>query len=397
MQPRTVKSLGDKGLSTGEMIATGTAPSKEEENSSSFKSGLTTQKESNRALLYFFPLSVGLLIPVLGGMNTFLQEEVGGNVFCLVAVLYCLASIVTGLWVLFTGKQSISQCYYRIGEFIFPHPSLNIFSLTAGLSGIVQYVILSVVTATGGVSVFALGNLLGSVGTSILLDLTGTCWAIKRDVGISSYLGAAIVAIGSFLHSYKSFVDATGESAGQRVLAIFLAVIAGFLLCFQSCTSMKLGEVMGEFRRSVFFSYASGLVVLLFITPYTSPSSDLSTVFLPRNWWKVVQFLISIYAAVVVALFQYKLNAAVNYCWVIGGQLISSTIIDSLGLIGVEKRPINVFILCGLAVVCVGVGFLTYDKVRQDKLEKLNEAEREADPEQFAKTEATPGVPPYPV
>eukprot|EP01053_Blabericola_migrator_P008443 Blabericola_migrator_1__8442@NODE_43_length_16904_cov_225_701966_g39_i0_p3_GENE_NODE_43_length_16904_cov_225_701966_g39_i0NODE_43_length_16904_cov_225_701966_g39_i0_p3_ORF_typecomplete_len458_score37_60DMT_YdcZ/PF04657_13/1_3e10DMT_YdcZ/PF04657_13/2_9e17_NODE_43_length_16904_cov_225_701966_g39_i067628135 len=338
----------------------------DQEEQSSALSWLWSRRFWNQALMYMWPFSVGLLIPILGGMNNILQEEIGGNVFFSIAILYCAATVLMGAWTWFTTKETLSANWYALGDFIFAKPSLHVFCLTGGLAGVGQYILLSIVAASGGLGVYTLGSLLGSIVTSLLLDATGWCWAVKTNVGIFSYLGGVVVATGAIVHSLSSFID-NQEASGHRVIALVLSAITGFLLCYQSCVSNKLGKILGEFRRSVFWSYFSGALLLLLISPYFSPPLTLRTIILPKNWWKISQVLIAIYGAVVITIFQFKLNAAVVYCWVIAGQLLSSTVIDSMGWIGLEERPFTVYNMCGLGIVCVGVGALTYDKLQQQR------------------------------
>eukprot|EP01055_Gregarina_sp_Pseudo9_P005611 Gregarina_sp_Pseudo_9__5610@NODE_76_length_4572_cov_104_792632_g70_i0_p1_GENE_NODE_76_length_4572_cov_104_792632_g70_i0NODE_76_length_4572_cov_104_792632_g70_i0_p1_ORF_typecomplete_len452_score123_21DMT_YdcZ/PF04657_13/2_1e08DMT_YdcZ/PF04657_13/3e16Ni_hydr_CYTB/PF01292_20/0_12Ni_hydr_CYTB/PF01292_20/8_9e02_NODE_76_length_4572_cov_104_792632_g70_i04971852 len=325
-----------------------------------------------KAVLYAFPFSVGLIVPFLGGLNNQLQDEIGGNVYFTVSILYVLAWVLTGLWTWFTTKTSVSRNYFDLGAFVFSKP-LHFFCLTGGIAGIGQHVLLTIVSSAGGAGVWTLGSLLGSIVTSIFLDVTGTCWAKKGAVGFFAYLGGTAVAAGAIVHSLSDFLNAgDGDtSVGGQVGFILLSMLGGFLLCFQSCVMQKFGEVCGEFRRSVVFTYFSGALVLLFIAPYTSPSCSLRTIVLPRNWWKVSQTLLVIWCTTVVTIFQFKLNAAVVYCYLIVGQLLSSTLIDSLGWIGLDQRPLTVFNIVGLVIVVLGIALVTFDKLHQDsKLQK---------------------------
>eukprot|EP01057_Protomagalhaensia_wolfi_P000376 Protomagalhaensia_wolfi_Nauph_80__375@NODE_1207_length_1658_cov_222_486720_g927_i0_p1_GENE_NODE_1207_length_1658_cov_222_486720_g927_i0NODE_1207_length_1658_cov_222_486720_g927_i0_p1_ORF_typecomplete_len440_score93_56DMT_YdcZ/PF04657_13/2_3e09DMT_YdcZ/PF04657_13/3_9e20Peptidase_M73/PF12389_8/0_098Peptidase_M73/PF12389_8/8_1e02_NODE_1207_length_1658_cov_222_486720_g927_i0741393 len=314
------------------------------------------------ASMYLFPFSVGLVMPIMGGMNNILQEEVGGNVFCAISLLYGLAFIIVGIWTWFTTKQTIASNYFSVGDFVFQKPWTRIWCLSNGFTGVSQYICFSTAAAWGGLGVFTLGNLIGSVATSIMLDMTGWCWAQKSGAGIFSFVGAAVVGTGAILHSIEVFTDTT-ESAARRILPIILSIVAGFLLCFQSCVTNKLGKICGELRRSAVWNYFSGAIVLLFLSPYTRPTGTFKTIVHPSNWWKLTQVCIAIYGMVVTVIFQFKLNAAVVYCWLIAGQLLSSTVIDANGWVGLDQRPLTVWNYVGLVVVMLGVGALTYDKV----------------------------------
>eukprot|EP01053_Blabericola_migrator_P013291 Blabericola_migrator_1__13290@NODE_930_length_5997_cov_288_044013_g646_i0_p2_GENE_NODE_930_length_5997_cov_288_044013_g646_i0NODE_930_length_5997_cov_288_044013_g646_i0_p2_ORF_typecomplete_len412_score79_89DMT_YdcZ/PF04657_13/8_3e13DMT_YdcZ/PF04657_13/1_8e15_NODE_930_length_5997_cov_288_044013_g646_i05431778 len=323
-----------------------------------------------QALMYFFPFSVGLLIPVLGAMNTMLQEEVGGNVFFMVAILYLLGTIIMGLYVCFTSPLNLRENWYSLGDFLFMNFKVNVFCLSGGLAGVSQYVFFSIVAASGGLGVFTLGTLIGSIATSILLDATGWCWAVKSHVGVLSYTGSVVVGCGAIVHSLSSFLN-KADSIGTRILALVLAAAAGLLLCIQSCVMKKLAVVLGEFRRSVLWSYLSGCLTLFLVAPYAAPI-EVSTIVLPKNWWKVTQIGIVIYSNVVITHFQYKLNAAVVFCWVITGQLLSSTVIDAMGWMNIEQRPLTLYNICGLIIVGLGIVTLTYDKIRQRPVQALS-------------------------
>eukprot|EP01053_Blabericola_migrator_P000213 Blabericola_migrator_1__212@NODE_1056_length_5570_cov_147_169726_g726_i0_p2_GENE_NODE_1056_length_5570_cov_147_169726_g726_i0NODE_1056_length_5570_cov_147_169726_g726_i0_p2_ORF_typecomplete_len410_score74_18DMT_YdcZ/PF04657_13/2_1e15DMT_YdcZ/PF04657_13/4_2e17DUF5392/PF17370_2/0_068DUF5392/PF17370_2/5_8e03NMO/PF03060_15/0_62_NODE_1056_length_5570_cov_147_169726_g726_i0141243 len=316
-------------------------------------------------MMYMFPFSLGLLIPVMTAMNTILQEEVGGNVFFMTAILYFLGTVIMAIYILFTSPMSLKENWYSLGDFLFIRPSVNAFCLAGGLAGVSQHILTAIVAASGGLGVFTLGTLIGSIATSILLDATGWFWAVKSHVGWLSYLGGLIVASGAVIHSLSAFLNSKAESVGTRTLALFLAALSGLLLCVQSCIMKKLSVVLGEFRRSVLWSYMSGCLILLLIAPYTSTPITLRTIILPKNWWKVTQIGITIYSNVVITHFQFKLNAAVVFCWVITGQLLSSTLIDAMGWMGLDQRPLTLFNIIGMCCVIVGIVALTYDKIRE--------------------------------
>eukprot|EP01054_Gregarina_sp_Poly1_P004435 Gregarina_sp_Poly_1__4434@NODE_2391_length_2192_cov_110_121882_g1520_i0_p1_GENE_NODE_2391_length_2192_cov_110_121882_g1520_i0NODE_2391_length_2192_cov_110_121882_g1520_i0_p1_ORF_typecomplete_len425_score37_66DMT_YdcZ/PF04657_13/1_8e12DMT_YdcZ/PF04657_13/4_1e16_NODE_2391_length_2192_cov_110_121882_g1520_i03441618 len=338
------------------------------------KSHLRSRRRGLECLMYLFPFSVGLVVPFMGGMNGQLQSEIGGNVYFTVAIMYALAFLVTSVWTFFTTKSGLRQNWMALGSFLFSKP-LHFVCLTGGLAGVGQHVLLTVVSATAGSGVYTLGNLLGSIATSIVLDVTGICWAQKNRVGLFAYVGCIAVAAGAVIHSLSGLLGSSQEaSIGAQIGSIFLSMAGGFLLCFQSCVSNKLGEICGEFRRSVVWSFFSGAVVLLFIAPYTSPSCTLRTIVLPRNWWKISQTLLVIWCSVIVTIFQYKLNAGVVYCWIVVGQLLSSTLVDSLGWIGLDRRSLDLYNICGLIIVGLGIFFVTFDKLRQMRTSKIASA-----------------------
>eukprot|EP01054_Gregarina_sp_Poly1_P003722 Gregarina_sp_Poly_1__3721@NODE_20_length_21312_cov_69_583714_g18_i0_p6_GENE_NODE_20_length_21312_cov_69_583714_g18_i0NODE_20_length_21312_cov_69_583714_g18_i0_p6_ORF_typecomplete_len427_score26_00DMT_YdcZ/PF04657_13/8_9e13DMT_YdcZ/PF04657_13/6e17PgaD/PF13994_6/1_9e02PgaD/PF13994_6/5_1e03PgaD/PF13994_6/0_33DUF3382/PF11862_8/3e02DUF3382/PF11862_8/0_73PIRT/PF15099_6/8_5e02PIRT/PF15099_6/4_2e02PIRT/PF15099_6/90PIRT/PF15099_6/3_7CRTlike/PF08627_10/1CRTlike/PF08627_10/17DUF2976/PF11190_8/2_5DUF2976/PF len=313
--------------------------------------------------MYAIPFIAGLVNPVMGGLNG-LGKETVGSVYLVVAIVYTLNFIGTAMWAWWTSRATLRDNWAAVGEYVFAKPS-HWAVLLGGTLGACQHVLLTLVSAEGGTGVFTLGALLGSIITGIVLDLTGLCWSRKERPRFLVYVGAVAVSAGAIIHSLPVLMGNEDVSPTKQILLILISCLSGMCMCCQACVGNKLGSLIGGLRRAAVWSFGSGALLMYFIGPYADPDARLSRILVPRNWWRMCQAPLAAYGLIATALSQRKMPGAVVYCWVIVGQLTSATIVDSLGWLGLEQRPIDLFGSIGLAVVIVGVLLVTLARLQK--------------------------------
>eukprot|EP01053_Blabericola_migrator_P005716 Blabericola_migrator_1__5715@NODE_28_length_19984_cov_212_654667_g25_i0_p8_GENE_NODE_28_length_19984_cov_212_654667_g25_i0NODE_28_length_19984_cov_212_654667_g25_i0_p8_ORF_typecomplete_len389_score43_12DMT_YdcZ/PF04657_13/5_4e09DMT_YdcZ/PF04657_13/2_4e15SLC3A2_N/PF16028_5/0_096PgaD/PF13994_6/3_3e03PgaD/PF13994_6/0_417TM_GPCR_Srh/PF10318_9/157TM_GPCR_Srh/PF10318_9/0_33_NODE_28_length_19984_cov_212_654667_g25_i01662117787 len=324
------------------------------------------------AVYFAIPFIAGGLNPLGGAMNV-IAKKTCGSVYFVVAIMYTLDSILCCLWNWRTQRKSditLARNYFAVGEYVFAKPS-RWFCLASGAIGAIRHVVLALVSATGGASVYTLGVLLGATVTGIVLDMTGFCWTPRSQVSLLLCAGGLAVAAGGILHSLPIFMHPTAEASVAKQVGLLLAsAFSGMLMCLQAGCGNKLGTLVGGFRRALAWSFISGAIIMFLIGPYIVPHAPIGELLRPENWWKVSQAPVFLMAVASVSVCQRRMSGPMVYCLFMLGQLASSTTLDHFGVVGLQLRPINVYRSCGLAVVCCGVGLVTWSKVLRSRAKR---------------------------
>lgn len=313
-------------------------------------------------MFYAIPFSSGMTTPVAGALNLQARETCG-SVFFAIGMTYTLNVLVFGLWAHYTSKATLSDNWHSVGYYVFEKPLLRWVCLLGGVLGATQHVILSIVSAQGGSSMYTLGCLSGALLTGLVLDSTGLLWARKVKPTVFVVIGVLTVIAGALVHSFPSLRDGTSDAdQTTMIVCLIVSMLSGVCMCVQACAGNKLASLIGGFRRAAVWSFFSGALMMYFIGPYIVPGAPLIELLKPKNWWKLTQAPLAAYSLVAVAVCQRKMSGASVYCWFVIGQLLCSTLLDSLGWIGLHKRSIDKFRIIGLLVVLIGVLTVTVSK-----------------------------------
>eukprot|EP01055_Gregarina_sp_Pseudo9_P000459 Gregarina_sp_Pseudo_9__458@NODE_1297_length_1705_cov_65_359544_g1218_i0_p1_GENE_NODE_1297_length_1705_cov_65_359544_g1218_i0NODE_1297_length_1705_cov_65_359544_g1218_i0_p1_ORF_typecomplete_len421_score110_62DMT_YdcZ/PF04657_13/1_5e10DMT_YdcZ/PF04657_13/7_7e187TMRDISM_7TM/PF07695_11/0_000837TMRDISM_7TM/PF07695_11/3_4e02DUF3341/PF11821_8/0_81DUF3341/PF11821_8/3_2e02_NODE_1297_length_1705_cov_65_359544_g1218_i04031665 len=313
------------------------------------------------------PFTVGCANPCISGLMHE-GQELTDNVYFVLATCSSLGALFIGVYNFFTSKYSMQHNWMAVGQYCFGK-RVRWIILSGGLLGVAQYVLMTWISSAGGSSVSSLGQLLGSVCTSMILDSTGLFWVRKSRTSTLAILCALVVAGGAIVHSLGEILTNTSVSLGWQIGFIFLALIAGVCTCLQACVGGRLAFVTGEFRRATCWSLITGGASSWIIAPYVS-APHLKELYTPNNWWRLAHTFLLAYTIAGMSLSQKKMATAIVYCWFVVGQLITSTLVDAFGWFGFETRAIDKYKLSGLFVVLLGVAGMTAAKVQSGRKER---------------------------
>jgi transporter family-2 protein len=146
----------------------------------------------------------------------------------------------------------------------------------------------------------------------------------------------------------------------DRGLAVTLAAVIGGGLALQAPLNSLLGRSVGSLQATV-VAFAVGLVALLAVSVFAGGLSGIAHAG-GAPWWALVGggLISAIYVASIVwtvrALGAGGLTAAT-----IAGQFAVAMTVDHFGWLGVERQPITVAKLAGLALIAAGTWFVVRD------------------------------------
>ncbi|OOF85963.1 DMT family transporter [Rodentibacter ratti] len=139
---------------------------------------------------------------------------------------------------------------------------------------------------------------------------------------------------------------------------ILIAFIAGMALASQSAINTQLAKAVGnESIIATFISFAVGTVLLFFIALFKADLWQGLTALPHQPWWKLLGGALGALAVFTTILLAPKLGITAMLFFIIIGQLLTATVIDHFGLIGMPVREVNMTKLIGLLIVGFGLVF----------------------------------------
>ena len=138
-------------------------------------------------------------------------------------------------------------------------------------------------------------------------------------------------------------------------LYILIALLAGAMIPTQAATNNKMAAFVDNPILAAFVSFLVGTIALLVYLILTgAPLSNLSAVRdAPLIAW-AGGFLGAFFVAAGVTLVP-RIGVAMTFSLIIAGQLIVSLVIDHIGFLGLEVRPVTWQRIAGILLITGGV------------------------------------------
>jgi transporter family-2 protein len=146
----------------------------------------------------------------------------------------------------------------------------------------------------------------------------------------------------------------------SKEAAIIATVVVGGLVATQAPINAALARTVGSLGAGT-VNFAVGLAILLVLTfaiagGFSGPDGDQ-----PLHWYHFLGGALGV-AIVVTTLITVKyLGAGGVTAATIAGQLTLSLVLDRLGFLGLEERPLSVERMVGVALLAAGVFLVVRD------------------------------------
>ncbi|HEX2016008.1 MAG TPA: DMT family transporter [Solirubrobacteraceae bacterium] len=140
----------------------------------------------------------------------------------------------------------------------------------------------------------------------------------------------------------------------NRTLAVALTAFAGCLVALQAPVNSKLGRALGTLPAAS-VSFAVGLIVLVVIALIAGGGLGSLGEIAHVPWQYLIGGLLgAVYVASVLVTVR-TLGAGGVTAATIAGQLSMAVVVDQFGLLGVERHPITLSRVAGVALLAAGV------------------------------------------
>ena len=150
----------------------------------------------------------------------------------------------------------------------------------------------------------------------------------------------------------------------MTIFYILLAMISGICMAVQSPVNATLSRYAGHLQATT-ISFGGGAVCLgiLMLLIGTGDLSKLAD----AQWWQLLGGTYGIYIVLVITYGIPRLGAALTSTILTLGQLITASILDTFGLMGLPKVPLEPARVAGCLIVLTGVILVYIGKRKQEQ------------------------------
>lgn len=139
---------------------------------------------------------------------------------------------------------------------------------------------------------------------------------------------------------------------------LILVLIAGLATSIQASVNGMLGKKVGIIEAAL-VSFSVGTLFLFVIYLFTRKGNILQAFEVPK--WQLTGGMLGACYIMIMVIAVPRIGLAAALTTLIVGQLISSTLIDHFGFLGVNSIPINFKRLCAIGLMAISM-YLFYKK-----------------------------------
>ena len=146
----------------------------------------------------------------------------------------------------------------------------------------------------------------------------------------------------------------------DRGAAVVLTAAVGGLIALQAPINSHLGKQIGTFQAA-FVSFAIGTILLAVIAALAKGGVGQISDARHVTWYYLMGGVLGAAYVTSVLVTVRSLGAGGVVAATIAGQLTLSVVVDQFGWLGVEREPITLARLAGIALLALGVFFIVRD------------------------------------
>lgn len=140
----------------------------------------------------------------------------------------------------------------------------------------------------------------------------------------------------------------------DRTGAAALVVVIGVLVAAQAPMNGELGRYVGSWQAALVNFVAGMALIMLLMVVFGGGFGELRGV-TAAPWWSLLGGIVGVVVVVVSLVAVRSLGAGGVTAATVAGMLAASVVIDHLGLLGVEPRPVSAAKIFGIALLAAGV------------------------------------------
>jgi len=282
----------------------------------------------------------GLLFAIQGPTNTALGVRT--NKLEATAISFCGGVLVLGLLLLITGSNGLS----RIGQ-------AAPWMLTGGLYGAYGVFVAIWAIPSIGLALTLTSTMLGQLLMGAVIDGLGLMGSARVSISPLRIAGILIVAIGIMAIYFGTRIRGDRKERVPAML-VLLPVSSGVLGAMQSPTNVALSKLIGSVEGS-FVSFGVGFIAVLIALLITEKGRLAPVRGVGLKPWMLVGGLYGATAIYLNIVCTPHLGVALLVSAGMLGQLSGGFAVDTLGLLGSHRVPMNAKRLAGILIIAVGV------------------------------------------
>lgn len=140
---------------------------------------------------------------------------------------------------------------------------------------------------------------------------------------------------------------------------VLLAALAGASIAVQASANTSLRANLGDVRWAAFFSICGTILTAIVLMIAVRPNLPSAAVLRSAPWWNWIGGPLGALIVLAGAALTPRMGAAAFIAAVVGGQLISSLLLDHYGWMDLPRKGLSPARVLGAAMVFAGVLLVT--------------------------------------
>ena len=295
--------------------------------------------------LDFLAALSGFMIPLQARANGELSHQLGNGVE---AALFSFGSglIIIALFAISNRqvREGIARLRLAVARKAFPR-----WTLFAGMLGGTFVAIQTHVVPFIGVAIYTVASLAGQTATSLLVDRMGLTGGGKKHI-TSRRILAATLTVFAVLVSVLDRINA----ADLNFLFVSLACLAGAVVGIQRALNGRINEYSQQSFATSLLNFIMGTTFLVIFLTLTLIFGDSKVVVPPAGpWWMYTGGLIGVLYIAWSATIVQHLGVLTFTLFSVGGQLVSSLLIDLIS--PTHGVHVSWYLVAGILLSYLGV------------------------------------------
>ena len=145
----------------------------------------------------------------------------------------------------------------------------------------------------------------------------------------------------------------------QYLLYALMAILSGAAIAFQAPISARLGEFIGGPIWAALVSFTGSLIAGLIAVAVMKgefPDIQIDKI---KPWMLIGGFLGAMIVIVTITTVQ-TLGVTTMFAMIIAGQLCAALVLDQIGFLMPEPKPINIQKAAGIVLLVIGAGLILF-------------------------------------
>jgi transporter family-2 protein len=295
--------------------------------------------------LDFLAALSGFMIPLQARANGELSHQLGNGVE---AALFSFGSglIIVALFAISNRqvREGIARLRLAVARKAFPR-----WTLFAGMLGGTFVAIQTHVVPFIGVAIYTVASLAGQTATSLLVDRMGLTGGGKKHITSRRILAATLTVFAVFV----SVLDRI-NAADLNFLFVSLACIAGAVVGIQRALNGRINEYSQQSFATSLLNFIMGTTFLVIFLTLTLIFGDSKIVAPPAGpWWMYTGGFIGVMYIAWSATIVQHLGVLTFTLFSVGGQLVSSLLIDLIS--PTHGVRVSWYLVAGILLSYLGV------------------------------------------
>lgn len=299
-------------------------------------------------------LAVGIAMPIQTSTNAKLGDKIRSAYLSSVISFLCADIVCAVVVLLMTGSLGLPLAS-AAGE--------PLWIWTGGLCGEALVVISMVCLPKLGSTETMVYLVLGQIFVGLAIDSFGLFKSELIPLTLTRFAGFMLVLGGAIMVSVcNSDKGGSSQNQGHKGLYRVAVLIAGALAGTQVAVNGRLGVVFGNPFKATLLSMSVGLVsaicLIAFLYVFRGGKKAVFDYSLPGGhpeWWLFVGGAYGVFIVGGNVVLAHILGTGMSLILNITGQTFGGVIVDTIGFMGIEKKPVTMAKLTGIVIMIAGI------------------------------------------